>query len=161
MQMLLQCYPPPPPGLFVPAGHRLAAAVCLVCVTRFLLLLAVKLRPRLGVYLEGMWTSALSTTKLFGTKPEIACDSRALTTYLLRRHSGSRHSRAAAAGLRVRANRERRRHQPRSVLAGARRWSHLAACSASQILRCEVIVPNEKLRVGTDGSSMGTVRWAV
>src|SRR5215469_8547939 len=146
MQMLLQCYPPPPPGLFVPAGHRLAAAVCLVCLT---------LRPRLGVYLEGMWTSAPSTTKLFGTKPEIACDSRALTTYLLRRHSGSRHSRAAAAGLRVRANQERRRHQPRSVLAGARRWSHLAACSASQILRCEVIVPNEKLRVGTDGSSMG------
>ena len=66
MPMLLQCYPTPPPGLFVPAEHRLAAALCL---TRFLLLLAVKLRPRLGVYLEGMWTSALSTTKLFGTKP--------------------------------------------------------------------------------------------
>jgi len=42
--MLLQCYPPLPPGLFVPAEHRLAAAVCLVCLTRFLLLLAIKLR---------------------------------------------------------------------------------------------------------------------
>jgi len=56
-------------GLFVPAEHRLAAAVCLVCLARFLLLLAVRLRPRLGVYLERMWTPALSTTKLFGTKP--------------------------------------------------------------------------------------------
>ena len=30
--MLLQCYPPPPQGLFVPAEHRLAAALCLVCL---------------------------------------------------------------------------------------------------------------------------------
>jgi len=63
------CYPTPPPGLFVPAEHRLAATLCLVCLTRFLLLLAVKLRSCLGVYLERLWTSAPSTIKLFGTKP--------------------------------------------------------------------------------------------
>ena len=43
MIMLLQCYPPPPQGLFVPAEHRLAAALCLVCLTGLLVSLAVKL----------------------------------------------------------------------------------------------------------------------
>src|SRR5215469_9751358 len=37
---------------------------------------------------------------------------------------------------------------------------HLWKCS-SQILRCEVIVPNENSVWRTDGSSLRTVRWAV
>jgi len=69
MPILMQCYPTPPPGLFVPAEHRLAAALCLVALTILLISLAVKLRSRLGVYLERLWTSAPSTIKLFGTKP--------------------------------------------------------------------------------------------
>ena len=43
MIMLLQCYPPPPQGLFVPTEHRLAAALCLVWLTGLLVSLAVKL----------------------------------------------------------------------------------------------------------------------
>ena len=53
----------------MPAEHRLAAALCLVALTILLISLAVKLRSRLGVYLERLWTSAPSTIKLFGTKP--------------------------------------------------------------------------------------------
>jgi hypothetical protein len=67
--LLMQCYAPPPPGLFVPAQHRLAAAVCLISLTVLLVSLATKLRLRVGVYLERIWTSAPSTTKLFGTEP--------------------------------------------------------------------------------------------
>ena len=68
-RLLMQCYPTPPLGLFVPAEHRLNAAVCLISLTVLLVSFGTRLRLRVGVYLERIWTSAPSTTKLFGTKP--------------------------------------------------------------------------------------------
>ena len=58
MTMLLQCYPPPPQGLFVPAEHRLAAALCLVCLTGLLVSLAVKLSRSRSWSLERRWPNA-------------------------------------------------------------------------------------------------------
>jgi hypothetical protein len=61
MLMLLQCYPTPPPELFVPAEHRLAAALCLVSLTVLLLRLLSRSRLWLLVRRQPNAPGALAT----------------------------------------------------------------------------------------------------